>query len=468
MDQNNLDNYIKTTLINHQTPIDSDALWSSIESSKKRANGIKLLALLIILVLVGSMSIYMLSEHNINPDQKMVAIVSDQESDNQGSQTQLLGSEFNDEKSDYNSESKPSASTSVVNSEDYKTTNQNFKTLEKKLNYKETTNQTKSYTTFTKSKSEVKNINQVSHEDAADIINVESDIKQSESGEVNNTDVMNSISPEFNSLNPLESITPTLETSTEDFTSVMSTTECPTFGNKKKTILAEVYTTLDYILQNYSASSPDSENYLEERKATQSYRPSYTLGAQLKYLFDNGLFIKAGLEYSNARERFRYRQETITTEILPNQIIGIHIDQFTGDSTIILGNAPVTTIEPTNWRVKNSYRSMGVPIFVGYQMTNGPWFYSAEIGIVYNFKFDFNGFLLDENLTPTKVDNYFVSKTNINYGLGLTAGYALNDYLSLLVKAHGRIQSTDINTANNLVTQRFNTIGMGVGLEYKF
>ena len=231
-------------------------------------------------------------------------------------------------------------------------------------------------------------------------------------------------------------------------------------------MFVEAYSSVDYIMNSY-ATAQEYTDYLEEREASQAYRPSYRAGVQAKYLLDMGLFFRAGIEYSVAREKFRYRTETITTEILPNQIINIHID-MNGDSIITLGNAPVTTIETRNWRVKNEYKSLDIPISVGYQIDKGKWFYTAELGIAYNLNFGFNGMVLDDNLEPLQAGSYFKDKTGLNYTAGLAAGYKFRPNMNLMFRLSMRTQQSNINTAINLIDQKYTTVGTGLGLEYEF
>ena len=164
-------------------------------------------------------------------------------------------------------------------------------------------------------------------------------------------------------------------------------TECPSFGTKKSQLYVLGYTSIDYVSSSLNTSL-ENQAYLAARSNSQSYRPSGRAGIQLKWMHDKGFYIKAGLEYAQVREKFRHRTETTTTEILPNQLINIHID-MNGDTIRTYGNAPVTTIETKNWRVKNSYRSFDIPVFVGYQVEMGDWFYGLEAGVSYNLKFDF-------------------------------------------------------------------------------
>lgn len=467
MGQNHIDQYIKDNLFDHKTVLDKEALWVGIESAQRRSR-VLYLALAVGVVAIASIVLYGLSSIKttspVLPSQEShVGLELNDSNNNAPSENefeaiglpnkkeQTVRSESNYSKKSHLSSDAESDNIDEQKSLEFQSLNSNTKKqLETKAKFSNTKN---------------KNLRN-------------SELNQSDKAQTNTVEVVSETkSLEHTSqlhILPLSSLADIKELDLMinfDQTRVykkMKPTECPTFGSKKKRIFAEIYTTLDYNLHSLSVNSIEHEDYLNARNATQSYQPSYTAGVQLKYLFENGLFLKAGLEYSEIREQFKHRQETITTEILPNQVISIEIDPVTGDSTIVLGNAPVTTIETKNWRVQNSYKSLGIPLFVGYQLDHGKWFYSIEGGIVYNLKFDFKGYLLDESLEPSMADNYFKDTSGINIGLGVTAGYKIKSNLSVLVKSNFRSITSNINAINNLVNHKINSIGAGVGMEYQF
>ena len=248
-----------------------------------------------------------------------------------------------------------------------------------------------------------------------------------------------------------------------------SNIECYNYGKKKIPVYFEAYTGLDFVNPSYSVA-PENQSYLTEREESQSVKVSYNAGAQFKFLFDNGLYLKAGVDYSQYRERFTYNKTTIIDTILPNQPVEINITTLPDgrlDTMIILGNAPATIIESKNWRVGNDYREIGLSALAGYQIENNNSFIAIESGVLYNLWFDFDGMLLDASNNPTMVSDYFKSRNNLTLLAGLKYGYRMTDRLALLAGLNYRSNLSDINSANNLVNQRNSRIGVSAGVEIK-
>ncbi|NNL93618.1 MAG: hypothetical protein HKO66_15355, partial [Saprospiraceae bacterium] len=242
-------------------------------------------------------------------------------------------------------------------------------------------------------------------------------------------------------------------------------TDCPTFGPKSHNIYVQGYSFLDYVGTSYSTGFENS-SYLEERKNSQSYMPSYRAGLQGKYLFDNGLYVKAGIELAEVRERFTHRLVDTTVMIQPNQLISYYISS-PGDTTFIYGNAPVTTITVKNWNVKNSYQSLDIPILLGYQVKKDQWTYGFEAGVIYNLRLSTKSLLLDPTSTPESVPEYFRDNIDLSLTGGLTVGYAIKPKINLLMLAHFKRNLSPINTSVDLISQKFTHFGLGVGLEFK-
>ncbi len=466
MGQNNLDHIIRETLSNHHSAIDTNELWSSIQQTKRRAFyrtiifiafGLALAGITLFTIYLGGNSKNTTSA-GIETDNRSEIVSNNVAVENESSvdgaiQNQIESNEEN-QKTSYISE--------LVNTgQDDNTNISNTENLQSSIKEKNNSdNQSKSTVALPEASKQT-------------IASVESPEVEENLINSNLLTEETSTSSTFNryveALEDIEVMNHMTDSNTDkmiDAPGFAKSTECPTFGKSKNRIFAEVYTTADYASHSLS-SGLEFADYLTERQTSQSAQPGYSAGLQFKYLFDNGLFVKGGLEYGVSRERFRYRKETITTEIRPNQVIGIEID-MNGDTTLVLGNAPVTTIETKNWRVNNTYKSLGVPISVGYQIERGPWFYSIEAGIVYNFLFDFNGMHLDETLEPIVASSYFQDNTAINYAAGLTAGYRLTPNMNFIIRSNFRMNGSNINSTVNLIDHRITSFGAGIGLEYEF
>jgi hypothetical protein len=482
MGQNNLDQYIKNTLANHSTPIDTDLLWSDIQKRKSKpfllylSSGIVVLAALVV-----GLSVYMSSRQvvspvvnnykmavsenatasdiNIQADDKNTTLPNENSSIMANSESEIavqpgvmknLPSKFNSE---------PDAGLPIINDLKEKSgfnaegqlTSVNNRNISSDSG--DNTSQTdENFTNTNESFVPAQNL----HASMTDEFENESQLADQLSKKIQFVE----------SLKNLTNRDLTLEHARAYEEMRVQSTDCPSFAAKKNHLLLEVYSSLDYILNNYAVAA-ENMNYLDERKSSQSYRPGFRAGAQLKYLFHNGFFVKGGIEYGVAREKFRYRTETTSVEIVPNQLIGIFIDT-NGDTIKTYGNAPVTTIATKNWRIKNAYKSIDIPLSIGYQINRGKFFYSIEAGVINNINFGFKGMLLDTSFTPVQAQDYFRNKIGLAYTGGVTAGYALRPELNIFLRASFKKYTKLINSIENPVDQKYTAIGTGIGLEYKF
>lgn len=241
--------------------------------------------------------------------------------------------------------------------------------------------------------------------------------------------------------------------------------ECYDYSKGPSQLFLLAYGAPDFARPSMS-SIPEDVGYLDERKTSQSQQIGYRGGLQVKYLFDNGFYLKGGVEYGNIRERFKYRKVTETDTILDNQVIEINID-LNGDTTLILGPAPVKIVQMKNWSIGNSYKSFGANIMAGYQVEQGQFFYGFETGLMYNLWYDFKGMVLNDQLDPIRTTDYFVNRSKFSLLAGLNAGYHLTGRHAIFASLDYRGNLNPINTSKNLVTQRNHVFGLAFGIQLK-
>jgi len=241
--------------------------------------------------------------------------------------------------------------------------------------------------------------------------------------------------------------------------------ECYDHRSKLAPFYVEFYGTVDFVKNRLSAGPGEEIDYLEERKATQTQLEGYRTGVRFKYLFRSGLYLKSGAELGLARERFDRSITEQRTEIWPNQLLET-ITQ--SDTTIfIYGDKPVDIIETTTWKVWNTYRTIGIPILAGFQRSIGKLSYGVELGAIYNLQHRFKGMLLDNNLQPSMVTNYFKSRINTSLTGGLHIGYNLNDKYRLRAYSSFKHNLSKINSTTNPIYQSYSKLGLGMALEIK-
>lgn len=239
--------------------------------------------------------------------------------------------------------------------------------------------------------------------------------------------------------------------------------ECYEYGKKKKSLSLEVYSSLDGVNSRLSADN-ESQEYLTERDRTQKQREGYRAGLRAKFNLLKNVNIKVGLEAGMIRERFQRETSESVTEIMPDQLLEIIMQ---GDSTIyIYGDAPVTTLTTTTWDIANSYRSLDIPITLGYELDFKKFTCGIDLGASYNILYDFKGYLINPADTPVASPDYF--RANIKTSLigGLSINYAMNDNYYLFGFTSMKYNMSNINNASNSINQKNTRLGLGFGLGY--
>jgi hypothetical protein len=234
---------------------------------------------------------------------------------------------------------------------------------------------------------------------------------------------------------------------------------CPTIeknaaGNK---YYIEVYAGPDYASKNYSDTSNSA--LLQKRKGSTSFRSAFSAGLRYTRVFDNGVSVKAGLNYSQINEKFSFVQSNIV------QLTYI-IDPATGDTT--------GTFLQTGTRYKttnNTYHTFDVPLLLGFEIGNGRLHANFNAGAVVNIYSWQKGESLDTSFKPVNIstgksESLYQYKTNIGVGFmgGVSLYYKLNDRFHLLAEPYFRYNFSPMNKEMLSLQEKFSTIGMRLGV----
>jgi hypothetical protein len=225
-------------------------------------------------------------------------------------------------------------------------------------------------------------------------------------------------------------------------------------GNK---MYWEVYTGVDYASKKYTDTG--NSVFLEKRKATTSFQSAYSAGIRFTRVFNNGVSFRTGLNYSQINEKFSFIQSNLvqTTYI---------IDAVSGDTT---GSY---TVRGTRYKTTfNKYRSLDIPLLLGYEVGNGRFHANFNAGAIVNLYSWQQGELLDTNYQPINIttgkgNDAFHYKTNA--GIGFTAAaslyYKLNDRLHLLAEPYFKYNLSPMSKDILSLQERFTTIGLRLGI----
>ena len=237
---------------------------------------------------------------------------------------------------------------------------------------------------------------------------------------------------------------------------------CPTIEENaagNKTYL-EFYGSPDRGFQSFSDTGVNSA-YLQSRKASTKFSSAFSAGIRYTRVFNNGMSLRTGLNYSQINEKF--------TLVQGNIVQVTYIINAQGDTT---GSYTVTgTRYKTTY---NKYRTLDIPLIVGYELGNGKLHANLNAGAIVNVYSWQKGDVLDAAGNPVNITtgknsaSPYGFKTNI--GIGFTGGvsvyYKITDKLHLLAEPYYRHNLSSMNKDNLTLKQKYNTAGIKLGLRF--
>lgn len=252
--------------------------------------------------------------------------------------------------------------------------------------------------------------------------------------------------------------------------------DCPNIeddaaANKK---YIEVYAGPDFGLRSFSSFSSDSSsnNYLQRRKESAKFASAFSVGLRYTKVFNNGMSLRSGINYSQINEKFLYINEKDIRYILvitPRQI-------FVGGNTVTVYDTLRYT--ETGKRIKttyNRYRSIDIPLQLGYEFGNGRLHTNISAGAIINLYSWQKGDMLDTayqpvSITTGKGSSVYGFKTNIGVGFlgSVSVYYKLRPRLHVLAEPYFRYNLQPMTRDNQNVTQKYSTLGLRLGLRWDF
>ena len=244
---------------------------------------------------------------------------------------------------------------------------------------------------------------------------------------------------------------------------------CP--GDKKgnRDWMVEVYGSPDIALKSVSNVSASSL-YLLKKDSSESSQIGFTAGVRIVKPITDNILLKAGLQYTQANQKYVYRTEN---EVKTTTVVTVRsIIRAPGDTVIVHDTSTLQTIGFKNNTVINHYRTLDIPITIGYQSgtPDDDLRFGVNAGAVLNLSSWYEGVILDSSLatvTLNKTGNQ-VYKTKV--GLGLYAGLSivkrLGDDMHAFVEPYFRYNLSDMTTPQASFKQKLNFVGVSFGLRF--
>ena len=243
---------------------------------------------------------------------------------------------------------------------------------------------------------------------------------------------------------------------------------CPSNRNNPNTDwFAEVYASPDFAVKSFSNVSA-SQQYLLKKDSIESMRVGFTAGIRLVKPINENFLIKTGIQYSQINQQYLYRTEN---EIKTTTVVTVRtIVRAPGDTVVIADTSVLQQIGYKNNIAKNRFRSVDVPVIIGYQFGNEDIKFGINAGVIFNLSSWYQGVILDTSLAivPLTKSNNMVYKTNI--GMGLYAGFSITKQLSedlhIFFEPYFRYNLSNMTSNQSPYNQKFSVGGLSIGLRF--
>ena len=200
----------------------------------------------------------------------------------------------------------------------------------------------------------------------------------------------------------------------------------------------------------------------------------YNLGVRVMRSLSDKLFIKTGFQYTQYNEQFSLKRENETklTTVITTKVI----TRTQGD-TIVADTSTFSQVGYKYTKTINQYKNIEVPIILSYrnlQNENTIWNWSVSGGVILNAISWNSGSTLDTSLSVVSYNNkgsnsvYTSNTLGVSMLLAASIERKLNDNWNIFSEPYFRYGVSNNIASKYGFTQKFNSIGVSLGVRYKF
>lgn len=234
----------------------------------------------------------------------------------------------------------------------------------------------------------------------------------------------------------------------------------------------EVYAGPDYAFNNYRTyGDTASNNYLLKTKASTKFASAFSAGVRYTKVFSNAMSVRTGLNYSQVNEKFIYfnpNEIKFVTVITTRVVI-----RSPGDTLYISDTLQYQQSGTRTKTTNNRYRSIDVPLVIGYELGNGKVHANINAGLIINVYSWYKGDALDTlyqpvSITTGKGNPQYQFKNNIGIGFLGSASfyYKFTENMHLLIEPYFRYNLSPMSNNNSNLQQKFHTAGIRAGIRW--
>lgn len=241
---------------------------------------------------------------------------------------------------------------------------------------------------------------------------------------------------------------------------------CPADNKNRNTDwYLEAYISPDLPFKSFGNTTASAQ-YLLKKDSAESMQVSYSAGLRLVKPITDNFLVKAGLQYSQVNQKYVYRTEN---EVKTTTVVTVRtIIRAPGDTVVVQDTSVLQTVGFRTNTVRNRFRTIDIPVTLGYQFGNDDLKIGLNAGVVVNLNSWYQGVILDSTLStvPISKTGNGVYKTNIGLGLigSISVVKRLSDDMHVFFEPYFRYNLSDMTTSQAAYRQKFSVGGLSIGL----
>jgi opacity protein-like surface antigen len=195
---------------------------------------------------------------------------------------------------------------------------------------------------------------------------------------------------------------------------------------------------------------------------------SYTFGLRVGALLGEHFTVRTGFQYSQVNEKFNYAKKNATRTI--PVVVQRILPDANGVERTVLDTSNLIQVGSQYKLNYNHYKSVDMPILIGYETAGDRFKASFNTGVILNIKTTYKGDILDSSLTPIDVNlnNFYKSNTGISLYFGIGLSTKLNNNFQLFTEPYIKYRLSNMTEGYQQFTQKINVGGLSLGLKYNF
>lgn len=211
----------------------------------------------------------------------------------------------------------------------------------------------------------------------------------------------------------------------------------------------------------FTTRTNEDKSYARLRDSTELNGVGIVAGMRLGYIHSNGLNIRAGIAYQQVKTVFKYSIEDDEKMI---------ITTIRDDQGAIIGRDTSFKFGRRDLSIVNAYRTVDVPISIGYLSMKNKVQVGFHAGAVLNLNFSQNGTYLDQNNGLTSIEEQKLYKKNIGVSFfgSVELQYLLGKQWGVFIEPQVRFYPESFTLDTHPVKQNITTFNILTGIKYIF